>query len=81
MEVLRVFSYDFGIVRLSVNGEPVGTDVDLYAAKPVPSDAIELGTFDPVNGAYMLCVELVGKNSKSKGAFFGLDCVTLNPGQ
>ncbi|VGO19406.1 hypothetical protein SCARR_01464 [Pontiella sulfatireligans] len=70
-------SKDFGILRISVNGKPAGVDVDLYAAKPVPSGAIELGAFDPVDSAYVLRIELVGVNSKSKGTFFGLDCVTL----
>ena len=71
-------SYDFGILRLSVNGKPVGTDVDLYAAKPVPSEPMELGTCDPVDNGYVLRVELIGKNPQSKAAFFGLDCVTLS---
>ncbi|MGB7326746.1 MAG: glycoside hydrolase family 172 protein, partial [Rubripirellula sp.] len=74
-------SYDFGILRLSVNGKPVAADVDLYAAKPVPSAAIDLGASEPVNKAYVLRVELVGKNANSKGAFFGLDCVTLTLAQ
>jgi arylsulfatase A-like enzyme len=69
-------SYDFGIVRFSVNGKPAGAKVDLYAARPVPSGAIKLGAFDPVDSAYLLRVEVVGKNPKSKGTFFGLDCVT-----
>lgn len=72
-------SYDFGIVRLSVNGKPVAESVDLYAAKPAPSEAIELGTCNSVNSVYVLRVELVGKNPQSKDTFFGLDCVTLSP--
>jgi hypothetical protein len=70
-------SNDFGILRFTVNGKPNGDEVDLYATKPVPSEAIKLGSFDPVDGAYLLTVEVVGKNSKSSDTFFGLDCVTL----
>ncbi|VGO11772.1 hypothetical protein PDESU_00318 [Pontiella desulfatans] len=70
-------SRDFGIVRFSVNGKPAGAEVDLYAPKPVPSGAIGLGAFDPVDGAYLLRVEVSGKNPKSIGTFFGLDCVVL----
>lgn len=70
-------SNDFGILRFTVNGKPAGKEVDFYAPKPVSSGAIKLGTFDPVDGAYLLKVEVVGKNSKSSDAFFGLDCVTL----
>ena len=74
-------SYDFGIVRFSVNGRPAGTKVDLYGARPVPSGAIKLGSFDPVDGAYLLRVEVVGKNRRSKGTLFGLDCVTRAAGE
>ncbi|GAA5507409.1 glycoside hydrolase family 172 protein [Novipirellula caenicola] len=69
-------SKDFGILRFSVNGKPAGSQVDFYAGKPSPSAAIELGVFDPVDGIYVLRVEVVGKNPKSSGTFFGLDCVT-----
>ncbi|WP_231603598.1 glycoside hydrolase family 172 protein [Neorhodopirellula pilleata] len=71
-------SNDFGILRFSVNGKPAGEEVDLYAAKPVPTGAIELGDFEPVENAYVLRVEMAGKNSSSKDTFFGLDCVTLS---
>ena len=70
-------SWDFGILRFSVNGKPAGVETDLYAPKPIPTGAIELGAFEPVDSAYLLRVEVVGKNPESKGTFFGLDCVTL----
>jgi len=71
-------SRDFGILRFSVNGNPAGEATDCFAEKPVPAAAIELGSFTPVDGAYVLRVEVTGVNPKSKGALFGLDCVTLN---
>lgn len=70
-------SWDFGILKFSVNGKAAGAKVDLYAGKPEPSGAIELGAFVPVDGGYLLRVEVVGKNPKSSGTRFGLDCVTL----
>ncbi len=70
---------DYGVVRISVNGKPAGTDLDLFAGKPVPSGAIPLGAFNPVDGAYILRVEVVGQNPKSAGTLFGLDCVVLKP--
>lgn len=70
-------SYDFGVLRFSVNGERAGEDVDLYSAKPVDSGSIELGAFDPVDGEFVLRVEVVGKNEKSKGTLFGLDCIAM----
>ena len=70
-------SYDFGILKFAVNGKPAGTNVDLYSPKPTSSGPIVLGAFAPVDGAYALQVEVVGKNPKSKGTFFGLDCVVI----
>lgn len=70
-------SRDFGILRFSVNGKPIGQDVDLYASKPTSSGPIELGTFDSIDGGYVLRVEVVGRNSKSTGFLFGLDCVVI----
>ncbi|MEI6890795.1 MAG: glycoside hydrolase family 172 protein [Pontiella sp.] len=69
---------DYGIIRLSVNGTAVGDEIDLYARKPTSSGPIALGAFDPVDGAHVLRVEVVGQNAESQGAFFGIDCVTLN---
>jgi hypothetical protein len=69
---------DYGTIKVSVNDTPVGDEVDLFAAQPTSSGAIELGTFDPVKGAHVFKIEVVGKNPASTGAFFGIDCVTLN---
>ncbi|WP_372721823.1 DUF2961 domain-containing protein, partial [Novipirellula sp.] len=71
-------SRDFGILRFSVNGKPAGVEVDLYAAKPIPTGGIELGDFEPVDSAYVVRVDVVGKNPQSQGTFFGLDCITLS---
>ncbi|MDF7808367.1 DUF2961 domain-containing protein [Pontiellaceae bacterium B12219] len=70
-------SNDFGKLRFSVNGKPAGSDVDFYASKPGSAKPIELGVFEPVENAYILREEVVGKNLKSKGSRFGLDCVML----
>lgn len=74
-------SFDFGTLRFKVNGKPAGKDVDLYASRPVPSGPIELGTFAPDDGAYVLQVQVVGKHPKSRGALFGLDCIILRAAQ
>ncbi|QDV41123.1 hypothetical protein Enr13x_09610 [Stieleria neptunia] len=74
-------SWDYGILRFSVNGKAVEQQVDVYAEKPVPTGPITLGAFDPVDSAYVLRVEVVGKNPNSQDAFFGLDCVTLSAAQ
>lgn len=72
-------SHDYGVLRLTVNGQPAGEDVDTYAEKPGPRGPLELGVFKPVDGAFTLRAEVVGKNAKSQktGTYFGLDCVVV----
>jgi hypothetical protein len=72
-------SWDYGILRFSVNGRQAGADYDAYSPKVILTGPIELGTFEPKNGQFILRVEVVGGNSESKNAksFFGLDAVTL----
>lgn len=72
-------SHDYGVLRLSVNGLPTGEDIDTYAEKPAPLGPLELGVFKPVDGAFTLRAEVVGKNAKSEktGTYFGLDCVVI----
>lgn len=72
-------SHDYGVLRLTVNGLPTGEDVDTYAEKPGPLDPLELGVFKPIDGAFTLRAEVVGKSAKSEktGTYFGLDCVVV----
>ena len=74
-------SYDYGILRFTINGQPAEKDYDAYAPEPVASGPIELGTFTPKDGKFLLRAEVVGSNKAAKGAgcFFGLDCVVLQP--
>ncbi len=75
-------SYDYEIVRFSINGQAAGNDFDGYHARAVASGPIELGTFAPKEGKLLLRAEAVGTNPASNGAryFFGLDCIVLgNP--
>lgn len=72
-------SYDYGVLRFSINGHPVGADFDAYQSVPIASGPIELGSVEPMDGKMLLRVEVVGANPASQGAhyFFGLDCVVL----
>lgn len=73
-------SRDYGIVKFSVNGKPAAANVDFYSGEKATSyGPIVLGTFAPVDGAYVLRAEVADKNEASMGTFFGLDCVTLSP--
>lgn len=72
-------SWDYGILRFSVNGQRAGADYDAWAEKPAASGPITLGVFEPKDGGFVLRVEVVGANPKSKNSqsFFGLDAVTV----
>ena len=61
-------SYDYGILRFTVNGKPAGSDYDGYAVKPTDSGPIDLGTVEPKDGKLLLRAEIVGTNPKSTGA-------------
>ena len=73
-------SYDYGILRLAVNGKQAAKDFDGYAAQPVLSGPVELGVFEPKDGQFVLRVEVVGANPAAKGPkyFSGLDAVVLS---
>jgi hypothetical protein len=72
-------SWDYGILRFSINGKPAGKDFDAYHKPAVASGPIALGVFEPEQGQMVLRVEVVGANPAATGtkAYFGLDCVTL----
>ena len=71
-------SRDYGMLRFFVNGELTGPETDFYAQKPISTGAIELGSFAPVDGAYILRVEVLDVGPESNGALFGLDCVKFS---
>jgi hypothetical protein len=76
-------SWDYGIVRFSVNGTPAGQEVDLYSgAREVKATGpLDLGAHSPRDGGFVIRCEVVGGNAKSEGtkSFFGLDCIVLEP--
>lgn len=75
-------SWDYGIVRLSVNGQK-GAEVDLCSGvrEVKSSGPIDLGEFEPVDGNFTIRAEVVGVSEKSvpPRTYFGLDCVVLEP--
>ncbi len=72
-------SWDYGILRFSVNGQRAGKDFDSYSPSVILSGPIPLGTFEPKDGRFLLRVEVVGGNPESKNSksYFGLDAVSL----
>ena len=71
---------DYGILKLSINGQPAGNDFDGYNTEAIASGPIELGTFEPKDGKLLLRVEVTGANPAARGAryYFGLDCIVLH---
>ena len=58
---------DYGIVRLYVNGQPVGALVDGYSPRIEPSGPISFGRVDLGSGANEVVIELIGKDVRSVG--------------
>jgi hypothetical protein len=79
LSVAYLKSFDYGIVQAYVNGAKTGEPVDLFSPHIAPKNIIELGTFDLPAAPLRLKVEVTGKNGRSGGYFFGVDCVILEP--
>jgi hypothetical protein len=73
-------SWDYGILRFSINDKPAEKEWDACTKESRASGPIELGVFEPKDGQMVLRVEVVGANPASKGtkSYFGLDCVVLS---
>lgn len=69
-------SFDFGIMKVSVNGRPVVERLDLYHERPVV-EVLDLGVQQPVDSAILIRFEFVEPNTKGRGArsFLGVDCI------
>lgn len=67
---------DFGILSFSINGN-TPTSIDFYNDGVIHTGAISIGEFTPINGEFTLRVTYTGKNSKSNGNLFGLDCLQI----
>ncbi len=71
---------DYAVVRLSLDGKPLGEPVDLFHDGVIPTKPLSLGTHDLKRGSNKLTIEIVGANEKAKKAYmFGLDYVLLKP--
>ena len=88
----RVFKFGAsGIYQFFVDGAPIGTPVDLYAARSVKESAlssdpiVDIGPVDLSAGDHILSIALVGHNEKARpsnpaGAFECLlDYLKLEP--
>ena len=72
-------SYDYAILRFTVNGQAAAKDVDFFHPEPMLAEPVELGTFQAQDGKLLLRAEVIGANAASRGPRFycGFDCVEL----
>ena len=84
VDVVLTKSWDYGIVRFSHKGRPVGRPVDLWCGEPREvrrTEPIPLGVFTPDHGVIELRAELVGANAEAEPprSYFGIDCFLALP--
>ena len=72
-------SYDYGVVRFTVNGQPAGKEVDFHHPEAALADPVESGTFQAKDGKLLLRAEVTGTNPSSRGPryYCGFDCVEV----
>jgi hypothetical protein len=70
---------DFGTFQININGTDVGSPVDLYAAKVMAGDIVDLGPVTLSGGKPVLKITVTGKNPVSTGTSFGLDYLQFAP--
>ncbi len=69
-------SLDYGIISISIN-DKLSTDLDLYCPFVTNSEVVQINDVPIINHKVKLKIALSGKNDKSPGYMFGLDCVKL----
>jgi len=72
---------DYGIVKLAVDGEPLGKAIDLYAPAPavIHTGDVPLGMTTLSAGTHILSITLTGRNPRSADYLVGMDWIKLTP--
>jgi hypothetical protein len=70
---------DYGVVRFSVNGEPVGEPVDLFGTEVRRTELLDLGRVRLRAGDCPVRVEIVGQNPDSTASYVGIDVLRFVP--
>jgi hypothetical protein len=70
---------DYGIVKLELDGKPLGKEIDLFVPFPavVHTGEVPLGTAMLDAGAHTLSIILTGKNAQSTNYLVGMDWLKL----
>lgn len=78
LELVLTCARDYGIVKLAIDGKPLGEPVDLYNADVITSGVLRFQDLELKAGPHQLEVEISGANAKAAKAYmFGLDYVRL----
>jgi hypothetical protein len=68
---------DYGNIKFYVNRQENGKQLDCYSQEVEATGAINLGMHKPIDGKFILRIELTGQNALSTGTLFGLDCIRI----
>jgi WD40 repeat protein len=69
-----------GVIEVSVDGRVIGRRFDSFRETVGRSGRIDFGTLPLREGRHRLRFTIVGKDPRSKGHRFGVDCLELRPG-
>jgi len=80
VQVRLTKSWDYGVLELRLNGEPVVDGVDTWAPSIQQLPPVDLGAHE-LDGDLRLGVVVTGSNPESRSPhhYFGVDCVVLTP--
>jgi hypothetical protein len=70
---------EFGRIQPSLDGERLGEPLDLYAPRVIASGRVILTTRTLQAARHTIRFEIVGKDPKSTGTDFGVDCIEITP--
>jgi hypothetical protein len=82
LELLLTRAADYGIVSVSVNGTPIGDEIDLWSDRGVlPTGPLNLGRVELRGRGDVLRLEVTGANPGARAPYFqfGIDGVRLTP--
>jgi hypothetical protein len=77
LRVLATAAPDFGVVRVALDGNRLGHDINLYSGRVCPSGAIDLGPVELAAGRHTVRFTSVGKDPASANVWFGIDAVEV----
>lgn len=79
VELFMTRAPDYGNLVLQVEGNMASASFSGYSAAVVPSNAIEVGTFQLAAGERRISLKIISKDAKSSGFLVGVDQLRLIP--